>query len=250
MRVRAGTIICSSGRAVGQIEGADGQAEAVGGGQGEAAVGEPQQDAGQDGAGVVGCGGEDDLVDGFLQDVGGDAKLGAATYGGHGREIVGVDAGDVGLVATARQVDLVGLGVEVELDLLAVVEQGDIIGEQPGRQGDLALVGDGGRDAVGDRELEVVGGQLELHLAGREEDVTQHGQRALGRHDSPDDGEALGQVFLQALELHGQAMVGNGGWQDQAPGRAGMTITGDVVMTGEGLRPRQSDRRGERRRLR
>ena len=129
-------------------------------------------------------------------------KLGAAADGRNGREILGVDAGDVGLVPTARQMDLVRLGVQLELDLLAVVEQRDVVGQQPRRQRDLAFARDRGRHAMGHRQLEVVGRELQLAVARREQDVAQDRQRALGRHDPADDGEAFGEVLLQALELH------------------------------------------------
>src|ERR1700730_16709151 len=55
---------------------------------------------------------------------------------------------------------------------------------------------------MGHRQLEVVRGELQLAIAGREQDVAQDGQRAFGRHDPADDGKAFGEVLLQALELH------------------------------------------------
>src|SRR5712692_9990189 len=55
---------------------------------------------------------------------------------------------------------------------------------------------------MGHRQLEVVGRELQLAVACREQDVAQDRQHALGRHDPTDDGKALGEVLLQALELH------------------------------------------------
>ena len=54
-----------------------------------------------------------------------------------------------------------------------------------------------------DRQLEVVGRELQLAIPGREQDIAQDREGALGQHNSADHTEAFGEVLLLALELHG-----------------------------------------------
>src|SRR5207302_3731076 len=93
--------------------------------------------------------------------------------GWDGWEVLGVDTRDVGFVAAARQVHLMGFGVEVELDFLPMVEEGHIIRQQSRGQRDLAFTTDRGWHTMRDRQLEVIGRELQLAVSGREQDIAQ-----------------------------------------------------------------------------
>ena len=69
----------------------------VGGGEGQLVALEPGQDAGQDRPGLVAGGREGGLGQGPAQDVLGDPRGRSLAGGLDGRELVGVDALDVGL---------------------------------------------------------------------------------------------------------------------------------------------------------
>src|SRR5439155_23275439 len=91
---------------------ADGEAEAIGRGEGQRVAGKGGQDTGEDGPRVVRGGGEDDAVDHAAQEVGGHGGRGLLANGGDERELVGVQAADVGFDTRARDgrgVRLVGL---------------------------------------------------------------------------------------------------------------------------------------------
>ena len=155
------------GTAVGQLDGAHRKPKPVGGGQRERGAAHLQQRAGQYGPRVIGRRREDDFVDGLLQQSGRDRKARPAAHRGDRRKVLGVDAGNVRLEATARQMHFVRLRVQLELDLLAVVEQGHVVGDKARGQRDLAFATDRRGHTVRDRQLEIVGGELQLAITRR-----------------------------------------------------------------------------------
>ena len=106
----------------------------VGRGEGELVALEPGQDAGQDRPRLVAGGGERGLVEGPPQDVLGDPRRRPLAGGLDGRELLGVDALDVGLEPAGLEVERVA-GRELEVDLVAGRQRVDEVGRGawPGR---------------------------------------------------------------------------------------------------------------------
>ena len=86
-------------------DGLDRDPVVVGGGEGQLVALEPGEDAGQDRPRLVAGGRERRLVERLAQDVLGDARRRPLAGGLDRRELVGVDALDVGLEASAPEVE-------------------------------------------------------------------------------------------------------------------------------------------------
>ena len=119
------------GPALGQLDRAHGQAEAVGGRQRQPAPPIFSSAPARTGRVSSGAAAKTTPLMVSLSGRRRNREARATADLGNRRKVLGVDARDVGLVATARQVHLVRLRVELELDLLAVVEQRDVVGQQP-----------------------------------------------------------------------------------------------------------------------
>ena len=200
-RARAGitTETASTGSRI--VDRPDGDPVVVRGGERQLAALEPGEDAGQDRAGLVARGGEDRLLEGVLQDLLGDPRRRPLAGGLDRRELLGVDALDVGREAAAAEVEGVG-ALELEVDLLRGRQAAHEVGEEAGRDGGGAVGLDLAGDPVGDPDLEVRRGQLEAGVLGPEQDVGQHGQGAAAGDRPRDDREAARQVLLHDREFH------------------------------------------------
>ena len=183
---------------------ADRQAEPVGSGQREAALVELGEHAGQDRATFVGGGGKDHLVDHVTEGIGlqVEAILTAdALGGGHLGKFAGINTLDVGLVAGALEIQGLGALHNLHLDL-AVGQRVHKLGEQAGWHGDAAFHLHPGADPAVDTDLEVGGGHPKPTLVALEQDVGQNRKCGAAGHCSTDGGQSLGEVLLQAADLH------------------------------------------------
>ena len=114
-----------------QLHAAHGQAEAVGGGERELPILEGDQHAGEDRAALVGGGGEGHGLDALLEHGRRQRVQRRVGDGRDGREVLGVDALDVGGEAAAGEVH--GVAARRERHVDAVVRQrGDEVDEQAG----------------------------------------------------------------------------------------------------------------------
>ena len=159
-------------------------------------------DAGEDGAGVLEGGGEDDLADGVAQRLGGDAGDGALGGGGDGGEFARVGAVHGGVGAVAPDLDAGARLERPDADGLGF-EGVDEVVEETGGDGDAALGLDLGADPGADADLEVGGGEFDASGVGGDEDVLGDGQRGARRDGALDDAEALPEVLLKAVHVHG-----------------------------------------------
>ena len=182
-------------------DGLDRDPVVVGGRQGQLVALEPGQDPGQDGSSLVARRGERRLVERPSQDVLGDARGRALAGGLDRRELLGVDALDVGLEPTAAEVERLARA-QLEVDLVAGRQRVDEVGQELGRDGRRAVGLDLAGHPVGDADLEVRGGQLQPGVLGLEQDVGQDRQGAPARHGTADDGQAARQVLLHHRESH------------------------------------------------
>ncbi len=179
----------------------DGEAEAVGGGEGDLGAVKDGVDAGKDGARVVGGSGELHVFDSGAQGLGVELEAEAIVHARHGRKVGGVHAGDGGLVAGAAQGQLPRARRHRQVDALAG-EGGDEVGQQTSGDGDGTLLLHLGADPAGDGDLQVGGDELEAALVAGEKDVRGLRESAAGSHGPAHDGQTLGEVFLERGYLH------------------------------------------------
>ena len=97
------TLVSSTGSRIGDR--LDRDPVVVGGGEGQPVALEPGEDAGQDRPRLVAGGRERRLVERLLEDLLGDPRRGPLAGGLDRRELVGVDALDVGLEAAAAEME-------------------------------------------------------------------------------------------------------------------------------------------------
>jgi hypothetical protein len=177
------------------------EAEAVGGRERHLVAVQDDVDAGEDRPRVVGRGGDDHLRDGVAQLLRVQLDAPAVLHRRDGREVVGVDAGDGGLVARADELELARAGRQRHLDLLGRQRVHEVAQEAGGHR-DRALLFDRGADPAAQRDLEVGGRELEAAIVGREEDVRRDREGAPRRDGPPDDAEPLGKMLLKARDVH------------------------------------------------
>ena len=182
-------------------DGLDRDPVVVGGGERQLVALEPRQDAGQDRSRLVAGGREGGLRERPAQDVLGDPGRRPLAGGADGRELVGVDALDVGLEPSALQVEDVAR-LEREVDPLAARQRVDEVGQELGRDRRRAVGLDLAGHPVGDPDLEVGRRQLEAGVLGLEQDVGEDRQRAPVGHGPTDDRQAARQVLLHDREFH------------------------------------------------
>ena len=172
------TLVSSTGSRIGDR--LDRDPVVVGRGEGQLVALELRQDAGQDRPGLVARGREGRLGEGLLQDLLGDPGRRSLAGRRDRRELLGVDALDVGLEMAGLDVERLRAWSSRSTRSLRR-QAGHDVGQEPGRHGDRAVRLDLARDPVGDPDLEVRGGQLEAGVLGPEQDVVEDRQRAPGR---------------------------------------------------------------------
>ena len=133
------------------------------------------------GTGLVPRGGEDHLRDHVLE-IGHVQQDGAFHVGdGQGRELLGVDALDVGVRGPAAQVQGLGGAVQVQAHLL--LRQGPHqVGEGARRDGGGAFLFDLGTDPAGDAQFQVGRRQAQAAFIAGDQDVRKHRQGAARRN--------------------------------------------------------------------
>jgi hypothetical protein len=162
---------------------------------------EPGEDAGQYRSGLIARRGERGLGQGAAQDVLGDPRGRSLAGRPDRRELVRVDALDVGLEAATVQIQRVA-GLEREVDTVAGRQRVDQVCQQPGWDGRRAIRLDLAGDPVGDPDLQVRGGQLEPGIFRLEQDVGQDRQGAPVGHGATDDRQTAREVLLHDREFH------------------------------------------------
>ncbi len=159
------------------------------------------QDAGQDRPGLITGGRERRLGQRLAQDVLGDPRRGSLAGRPDRRELVRVDALDVGLEPPAPKVEQVA-GLELEIDPVSARQGVDQVGQQLGRDGGRPIGVDLAGDPIGDPDLQVRRRQLQPGVLRLEQDVGQDRQGAPVGHGATDDGQAARQVLLHDREFH------------------------------------------------
>ena len=135
---RAGMTTLVSGDRVEDRDGLDRDPVVVGGGEGQLVALEPREHAGQDRSRLVAGGRERGLLERAAQDVLGDPGRRPVAGRLDGRELVGVDALDVGLEPAGPDVERVA-ALELEVDPVARRQRVDEIGQELGRDGGRAV---------------------------------------------------------------------------------------------------------------
>ncbi len=114
---------------------------------------------------------------------------------GQGRELLGVDALDVGVGGAAAHVQGLGGGVQVQADLL--LRQGaHQVGEGARRDGGGAFLFDLGADPAGDAQFQVGGRQAQAAFIAGDQDVRKHRQGAARRNGTARRCSTHGPGFL------------------------------------------------------
>ena len=182
---------------------ADGEAEAVGGGQGEPRPVDLHADAGEHRQRVVAAGGHRDLRDGGRQLLGGD---GARQLRHRGQLRVVLDRHGGQAEPAAAAVDRGPGPVDDEVDRLGGQRAGDV-GQQPAGDEHAAGIADGGLDLDAGRGLVVEPGDGEPLAGGPagclDEDAAQNRNRRARRKAARDPCGRIGQDVAFDPELHG-----------------------------------------------
>ena len=179
----------------------DGQPETVGGGESEVVFLQLDLDAGEDGTGLLGGGGEGDPGDGITESLGMNLGSDSVIDGGDGGEFAGIGAVDVGIVASAGDLKESAAGGQLQVDPLAG-KGADELAQETGGNGDGAFLLDAGADPGGDGDFQVGGRELQHGLLGAEQDVLGDGQGGTGGNGPSDQGQSSAKVFLQTGKLH------------------------------------------------
>ena len=184
-----------------QLDIGHGQAEAVGGGEGEPRAVALHVDAGQHRPRIIAGGGELHPFDGPAERLRVEPHGHAVPDLRHAREVGrvhGVDgrivprALDAELAAVRRRLERNGGGRQVRHE----------VADQAGRHGRRARLIHLRAHPGDDRDIEVRRGEPELAVLGLEEDVRDDRDGGPGGHGPADDGEAALEVFLEDLDFH------------------------------------------------
>ena len=190
------------------------EAVAVGGGQGQAVAFELGQHAGERRpAGVLGVGRrKDHLVDDLAQRGRRQPQRVLAVGRRDQRKLAGIDALDVRLEAGALQVQLI-VRTTISMSILSGgIELTQSVSSRAG-----SVIAPSSSTCAPSQQLtptsRLVAASFRRSVVGAQQDVAQHGQRAARGDGPPDDGQTLGEVFLQDRKAHGAT---SGGKVDKA----------------------------------